>query len=254
MVIAVAGKGGVGKTTVAGMLIRYLIEERKGGPVLAIDADPNSNLNEVLGVPLGVTIGSARELLKRDVPQGMSKDAWFEYKVNEAVIEGKGFDLIVMGRPEGPGCYCAANSLAKKYIEALRDNYPYVVVDNEAGMEHMSRLVTKDVEGLILVSDPGPRGLATVHRMADLVGELGLNVGGSFLVVNRVRHGEEDKVKTLARSKGMTVNGLIHDDRAIADADLKGRSVFELDGTCRALTEARNVFEQMLGTAGRYEG
>jgi len=140
-IIALAGKGGVGKTTIGGMLIRYLIEELKSEPILAVDADPNSNLNELLGVHVCSTIGEARELMKKDVPQGMTKDVWFEYKVHEAIIEGRGFDLLVMGRPEGPGCYCAANSIAKQSIEALKKNYPFIVVDNEAGMKR-SRSVT----------------------------------------------------------------------------------------------------------------
>jgi CO dehydrogenase maturation factor len=253
MVIAVAGKGGVGKTTVAGMLIRYLVAVKEAGPVLAIDADPNANLNEVLGVGAGLTIGSARESLKRDVPQGMSKDAWFEYKVNEAVVEGRGFDLVVMGRPEGPGCYCAANSLAKKYIEALRDNYSYVVVDNEAGMEHMSRLVTKDVERLLMVSDPAPRGLMTAHRIRSLIAELDLNIGKSLLLVNRVRRGDDGTVRALADKKGIAIDGMIHEDGSITEADVQGRSVFEIDEGCEALAEAYRFFDRMLdhGGAGR---
>jgi CO dehydrogenase maturation factor len=253
MVIAVAGKGGVGKTTVAGMLVRYLVTAKKDGPILAIDADPNANLNEVLGVGAGMTIGSARESLKRDVPQGMSKDAWFEYKVNEAVVEGRGFDLITMGRPEGPGCYCAANSLAKKYIEALRDNYAYVVVDNEAGMEHMSRLVTKNVERLLMVSDPAPRGLMTAHRIRELITELDLNIGRSLLLVNRVKQGDDGTVSALADEKDITIDGMIHEDDSITEADLRGRSVFEIDEDCKALSEAYRLFDRMLadGGAGR---
>jgi len=133
-VIAIAGKGGVGKTMLSGMLVRYLVEIMKNGPVLAVDADPNSNLNEILGVAVGATIGEAREFMKRDVPSGMTKDVWFEYKVHEAIVEAKGFDLLVMRRPEGQGCYCAANTLAKQSIDTLKKNYAYVVVDNEAGM------------------------------------------------------------------------------------------------------------------------
>ena len=169
-IMAVAGKGGVGKTTIGGMLVRYLLEELKEGPVLAVDADPNSNLNEVLGLQVASTIGQARELMKKEVPEGMTKDVWFEYKVHESIVEGKGFDLLVMGRPEGPGCYCAANSLAKQSIDALKGNYPFVVVDNEAGMEHMSRLVTQDVDHLFVISDPTPRGLLTAKRICDSLG------------------------------------------------------------------------------------
>jgi len=145
--IAVSGKGGTGKTTLCGMLIKYLLDKGEK-PILAVDADANSNLNDVLGVEVRSTIGEARELMKKDVPTGMTKEIWFEYKVNEALIEANGYDLLVMGRPEGPGCYCAANTLARKYIDILSDNYRYVVIDNEAGMEHLSRAHPQ----------PGPEG------------------------------------------------------------------------------------------------
>ena len=158
--IAVSGKGGTGKTTLAGMIIRHLLDKGKR-PILAVDADSNSNLNEVLGVEVRSTIGEARELMKKDVPAGMTKDIWFEYKVQEALIEAKGFDLIAMGRPEGPGCYCAANTLARKCLDLLTGNYRYIVIDNEAGMEHFSRLTTRDVDLLFILSDPSRRGILT---------------------------------------------------------------------------------------------
>ncbi len=135
---AVAGKGGVGKTTVAGLLVRYLVE---GGltPVLAVDADSNSNLNEVLGLPLGASLGEAREDMKKGQSQGMTKDLFIEMRVNQCLVESQGFDLIAMGRPEGAGCYCAANHLLTASLEKLVNNYRYLVVDNEAGLEHLSR-------------------------------------------------------------------------------------------------------------------
>jgi len=189
-IIAIAGKGGVGKTTIGAMLIRYLVEEMKVPPILAVDADPNSNLNELLGVEVHSTIGEARELMKKDVPPGMTKDVWFEYKVHQSIVEGKGFDLLVMGRPEGPGCYCAANSLAKQSIDMLKKNYRYIVVDNEAGMEHMSRLVTQDVDYLFVVSDPTPRGLVTAGRIKGLIDELKLNIRNVYSIANSVKDGE----------------------------------------------------------------
>ncbi|MDO8723987.1 MAG: AAA family ATPase, partial [Syntrophales bacterium] len=137
--IAVSGKGGTGKTTFAAMIIRHLVDAGRS-PVLAVDADPNVSLNEVLGIELSSTIGEARETMKKDVPVGMTKDVWFEYKIQEVLVEAKGFDLIAMGRPEGAGCYCAANTLARKYLDILTRNYRYIVIDNEAGMEHFSRL------------------------------------------------------------------------------------------------------------------
>jgi len=241
-IIAFAGKGGVGKTTIAGILIRYLVEELKGGPVLAVDADPNSNLNEILGVNVRTTIGEARELMKKDVPQGMTKDVWFEYKVHEAIIEGKGFDLLVMGRPEGPGCYCAANSLAKQSIETLKGNYPFVVADNEAGMEHMSRLVTQNLDHLYVVSDPSPRGLLTAKRILDLIGELNLTIKNWHIIVNRVKDGEENNVAVLAQEKGLEITGFIRDDMALVKADSEGISIFSMSEESVVISDAYSIF------------
>lgn len=241
-----AGKGGVGKTTIGGILVRYLVEELKSGPVLAVDADPNANLNEVLGVEVHSTIGEARELLKKDMPQGMTKDVWFEYKIHEAIVEERGFDLLVMGRPEGPGCYCAANSLAKQSIEALKKNYPYVVVDNEAGMEHMSRLVTQNLDHLYVVSDPSPRGLLTAKRIIDLITELHLTIKAWHIIVNRVPTGGERSVKTLAQEKGLTINGFVRNDPGLALADAQGMSVFSMSRHSDVIADAYAVFSESL--------
>lgn len=243
-VIAIAGKGGVGKTTLGGMLVRYLVENVKNGPVLAVDADPNSNLNEILGVSVRSTIGEAREKLKKDVPTGMSKDNWVEYKVQEAVIEAKGFDLLVMGRPEGPGCYCAANSMAKKYIDALKGNYPFVVVDNEAGMEHMSRLVTQDVDVLYVVSDPTPRGILTVSRILSIIGELGLHIGTTVVIVNRFHEKDKDVISKAADEKGVTIGGTVSDDEMLSESDAAGQTIFELGLSSAALSDAYGIFEK----------
>jgi len=245
-IIAFAGKGGVGKTTIAGILIRYLVEELRKGPVLAVDADPNSNLNEILGVDVRTTIGEARELMKKDVPKGMTKDVWFEYKVHEAIIEGKGFDLLVMGRPEGPGCYCAANSLAKQSIETLKGNYPFVVADNEAGMEHMSRLVTQNLDHLYVVSDPSPRGLLTAKRILDLIGELNLTIKNWHIIVNRVKGGEENSVAVLAQEKGLEITGFIRDDMALVKADLEGISIFSMSKESVVISDAYSIFARSL--------
>jgi CO dehydrogenase maturation factor len=245
-IIALAGKGGVGKTTIGGILVRYLVEELKSGPVLAVDADPNSNLNEVLGVDVYSTIGEARELMKKDVPQGMTKDIWFEYKVHEAIIEGNGFDLLVMGRPEGPGCYCAANSLAKQSIETLKTNYPFVVVDNEAGMEHMSRLVTQDLDYLYVISDPSPRGLLTAKRIIGLIRELHLNIKDWHIIVNRVRENEEERISGLAEEKGLRVTGFIREDRDLVRADAEGMSIFSMPRDSVALSDAYLAFNKTL--------
>src|SRR5512139_1389445 len=168
------------------MIIRFLLDQGRG-PILAVDADSNSNLNEVLGVEVRSTIGDARELMKKDVPTGMTKDIWFEYKVQEALTEAKGFDLIAMGRPEGPGCYCAANTLARKCLDILTGNYQYIVIDNEAGMEHFSRLTTRDVDLLFIVSDSSQRGILTASRIRDLIHELDLRISREVLIINRIQ-------------------------------------------------------------------
>ncbi len=245
-IIAIAGKGGVGKTTVAGMLIRYLIEELKITPVLAVDADPNSNLNELLGKAVNTTIGQARELMKKDVPQGMTKDVWFEYKVHEAIIEGKGFDLLVMGRPEGPGCYCAANSLAKQSIETLKQNYAYVVADNEAGMEHMSRLVTQDVDHLYVISDAAPRGILTAARIIEIINELHLNIRHVHIIINRSKGGEEENLIKTASDRHMTIDGIIRYDEELAKNDAEGKPIFTLPLHAAALADAYEIFRRTL--------
>ncbi len=245
-VIAVAGKGGVGKTTTCGMLVRYLVEELKNGPVLAVDADPNSNLNELLGVTVTATIGEAREAMKTDAPQGMTKDVWFEYKVHEAVIEGRGFDLLVMGRPEGAGCYCAANNLAKKYIDTLKENYTYVVVDNEAGMEHISRLVTQDIDLLYVVSDATPRGILTAKRILELIKELDLNVKKVGIIINKLKNGDNGRLRDLATQNGEEIAGTIRSDDVLAREDNEGMPIFSLSGASIALADAYAIFKRSL--------
>ncbi len=245
-IFAFAGKGGVGKTTLGGLLVRYLIETVKKGPVLAVDADPNSNLNEVLGMPAYLTIGDARETMKTEVPSGMTKETWMEMKVHESLAEGKGFDLLVMGRPEGQGCYCAANSLVKKHIDVLKENYRFVVVDNEAGMEHMSRLVTQDVDHLFVVSDGTARGILTAGRILELVGELSLNIRHTYVVINRVQSAREEEVRLLAAEKGIEIGGMVLDDPSLFALDAKGGSVFALDEGSSALVDAYGIFNKIL--------
>ena len=244
-IFAFAGKGGVGKTTISGMLIRYLMEKRAGGAILAVDADPNANLNEVVGVGSYATIGDAREMMKEAVPAGMTKETWMELKVHESLVESKGFDLLVMGRPEGQGCYCAANSLVKKHIELLKGNYAYVVVDNEAGMEHMSRLVTQDVDHLFVVSDATSRGLMTARRILELAGELKLHIGNAHVVINRVQPGKEEEAARLAAQRSIEVTGVIHDDPSLFAMDAEGKSIFSLNGSA-ALLDAYGIFDKNL--------
>ncbi len=243
--IAVSGKGGTGKTTLAGMVLRYLLDQGKG-PILAVDADSNANLHEVLGVEVRSTIGEARELMKKDVPTGMTKDIWFEYKVQESLIESKGFDLIVMGRPEGPGCYCAANTLARKCIDLLTGNYRYLVIDNEAGMEHFSRLTTRDVDLLLVVSDPTRRGILTAARIRDLIHQLDLRILRDVLIINRVQGELDPDLFKEAENQHLELAGTIPVDELVYQYDLEGKPTFHLPAGSLSVQAARRIFEKYI--------
>ena len=243
--IAVSGKGGTGKTTLASMILRFLLDQRKG-PILAVDADSNANLHEVLGVEVRSTIGEARELMKKDVPTGMTKDIWFEYKVQESLVESKGFDLIVMGRPEGPGCYCAANTLARKCIDLLTGNYRYIIIDNEAGMEHFSRLTTRDVDLLFVVSDPTRRGILTAARIRDLIRELDLRILRDVLVINRVQGELDPDLFEEAKKQHLELAGTIPVDQLVYQYDLEGKPTFHLPVESESVQVARRIFEKLI--------
>jgi CO dehydrogenase maturation factor len=243
--IAVSGKGGTGKTTLAGMILRYLLDREKG-PILVVDADSNANLHEVLGVDIRSTIGEARELMKKDVPTGMTKDIWFDYQVQQSLVEAKGFDLIAMGRPEGPGCYCAANTLARKCLDLLTGNYRYIVIDNEAGMEHFSRLTTRDVDLLFMVSDPSRRGILTASRIRDLIHELDLHIAREVLVINRVPGPLDPEATEEARRLKLELAGTIPVDEDIYRYDVEGRPTFQLPKESKSVQAARQIFEKYL--------
>jgi CO dehydrogenase maturation factor len=243
--IAFAGKGGTGKTTLAGLLIKYLVENRKI-PVLAVDADANANLHEVLGLNVQDTLGEAREEMKRGVATGMTKDVFMEMKLEQAVVEAEGFDLIVMGRPEGPGCYCAANSLLTQYLDRLINNYAYVVVDNEAGMEHISRLTTNNIELLLIVSDPTRRGIESAARILDLTNELGLDIGRKLLILNQAKEGQIEMLNKAIEASPLELGGVVPEDTEVRDFDLLGRPTIELGKESEALKAAYKIFEQIL--------
>nr|HDN00278.1 carbon monoxide dehydrogenase [Deltaproteobacteria bacterium] len=245
--IAFAGKGGTGKTTLAGILIRYLVEKGMT-PVLAVDADANANLNEVLGLEVNETLGEAREQMKKDVGTGMTKDVFMEMKLQEAVVESDGFDLIVMGRPEGAGCYCAANALLTQSLERLISNYRFIVMDNEAGMEHLSRLTTNNIDALVVVSDPTRRGLQAAHRIVRLAEELRLNIKDKYVLVNLAKEGQEQEIKDAASSFDLDLIGIVPEDEDIRSYDLKGEPTMELPPNNRALQEAYKIFNQLVST------
>lgn len=251
MSIAVAGKGGTGKTTISGLIIRCLIEKSKA-PVLALDADPNSNLNEILGVKVTKTVGSLREEFKKNAPRyskGMYKDQIVEMNIHQALVEGEGFDLLVMGRGEGPGCYCYANTLFRKYIDVLQENYSWIVMDNEAGMEHLSRRTTQDIDFLLIISDPSPKGILTASRIRDLALELKLRIGKIFLVINRVNSKNsklDEKLEGYIVETGLEVLSFINMDPNIYKMDLSGTNVFDLPTDSIALTQVENVVRKLM--------
>lgn len=249
-IIALAGKGGTGKTSIAALTIRYLTEKRRG-PVLAVDADSNCCLNEALGVEVHATIGSLREESLQvvrgggDRPGGMSMEQLFDYQVQQSIIESKGFDLIVMGRPEGPGCYCAANNIIRKYTDKLSETYPYVVIDNEAGMEHLSRRTTHRVNLLLVVSDSTVKGIQTAKRINNLVDELNLDIEERRLIINRVPGNNEGQLRSLASEYGLVVAGSIPQDDIIFEYDLKGIPLFRLPEESSALRSLYRILDSL---------
>jgi len=249
-VIALAGKGGTGKTTIAGLTIRYIIEKKKR-PVLAVDADSNSCLNEILGVDVRTTIGRVREESLHEIrsglerPGGMSTEELFNYQIQQSIIESKGFDLIVMGRPEGTGCYCAANNIIRKYVDKLSGTYPYVVIDNEAGMEHLSRRTTHRVNLLFIMSDPTIRGIQTARRINELIDELRLEIDRRLIIINRISRHEGEELKNLAEQKGLHVVGFIPQDSMLFHYDLQGKPIFQLPGESPAVKAVFSILDSI---------
>jgi len=244
--IALAGKGGTGKTTVAGMLIKYLVKMNKT-PILAVDADSNANLNEVCGLTVTDTLGNAREEMKKNiVPSGMTKDVFMSMKLQQAVVEDDGFDLVVMGQPEGPGCYCAANTLLTGFLEKLTGNYPYIVMDNEAGMEHISRLTTSNVDILLIISDTSRRGLQAAIRINELAKTLNIGVSKSYLVVNQVKDALSNAVYDMMEENGLEIAGTIPEDNDVYEYDLNGRPTIEIPENNKAVKAAFEIFDNII--------
>jgi CO dehydrogenase maturation factor len=230
--IAVAGKGGTGKTTLAGLLIRRMAEQQ-AGPILAIDADPASNLNMVLDLPLEKTVGDVREQTSEKaranlLEAGIAKRDLLDYEINTSVVEGVGVDLLAMGRPEGPGCYCAANNMLRAIIDTIAGTYPWVVIDNEAGLEHLSRRTTRDVDLLLIVSDATVRGITTAGRIAALLTELNTKVGKHYLIVNRAAGGLSPELRRAIVDLDLDLLAVLPDDPQVAAFDAAGRALVDL--------------------------
>jgi len=243
--IGLAGKGGTGKTTISGLLIKYLVENGKI-PVLAVDADSNANLNEVIGLQVNETLGDAREEMKTGVATGMTKDIFMEMKLEQAVVEAQGFDLIVMGRPEGAGCYCAANSLLTQYLERLIDNYAFVVIDNEAGMEHLSRRTTQNIDELILVSDHSVKGIRAISHIKELVKELKLVVKRESVVINFVANGIDPLLSQEMERLQIAPTATIPVDEDLRRFDLEQKPLFEMQDTSKAVMAVNELMNILL--------
>ncbi|MGK5091910.1 AAA family ATPase [Deltaproteobacteria bacterium TL4] len=248
-IIAVSGKGGVGKTTVSGLLVNRLIA--KGcRPVLAVDADPNTCLDTVLGVHIKKTVGGVREEARQIVGKGqvtgISKHELLEMKIAESMIEDEDFDFIAMGRPEGPGCYCFANNVLKATLKEISSQYPYVVLDNEAGLENLSRRIVQKVNLLVMVTDPSQRGLDTVGRLHKLAREMEISYERLAIVVNRLRGSElPSHIRALQEATGADYVVGIPDDEELAILAEEGKSVKALSSGNRVVQRLDAFIEEL---------
>jgi len=257
--IALAGKGGVGKTTTAGMIIKYLMQSQPGA-ILAIDADPSSNLNMVLGLDLEWTVGDIRENMLAQVKKsltaggaamgalegGMSKHDYLDYEIRSALAEGDQFDLIAMGRSEGPGCYCAVNHNMREVIDSISKHYRYMVIDNEAGMEHLSRRTTRDVQHLFVVTDPTQRGLVAAERIAGFRKEMDIHIENTYLILNRL-NGEMPPALA-AHIDGMEIPllGVIPADTDLVEFEFSGRPLVDLGDDSPVYRAVAEMMAQIL--------
>jgi len=228
--IAIAGKGGSGKTTIAALLIKLLTRK---GAVLAIDADPATNLNLALGLPLNDTVGKVREEMAakvkaRTMEPGLAKQDYLDIKISEALVESPQIDLLAMGRPEGAGCYCAANNMIRTCIDRLGKNYDYVVIDCEAGMEHISRQTTRDIDIMLLVSDLTVRGILTAANMKALIKDLRTYVGKIYLIVNRASSPLPPKIAQTIEESELKIISTIPEDAKIRELEATGAPLIEL--------------------------
>jgi len=243
-IIAVSGKGGVGKTMVACLLIKALSEFGIKN-ILAIDADPDSNLAESLDENVGKTMGDIREdLFKENRSPGVSWRDLLEYRMMEAMIETDKFDLLAMGRPEGPGCYCAINHVLRQVIDIFSKNYDVVVIDTEAGLEHLSRRKTRNVDILLIVTDPSKKGISTCQRIKELSEKLDINIKKTFIIINRARNDIKEIVNNA--QKIHEIIGIVPEDEHVREYDLYGKPLIELPEDSEALISVRKIAEKIM--------
>ena len=248
--IAVAGKGGSGKTSTTSLVIRYLMKNNLV-PILAVDADPNANLGDSLGLSVKQTIGSIIATFneeKINIPPGMTKDAYLDFKLNDALVESKELDLLSMGRGEGPECYCYPNLLMRKFADSLMGNYAYTVMDNEAGMEHLSRRTTQNIDELLLISNHSIKGVRTIARLKDLVNELKLVVKRQSVIINSVPNGIDPIISEELARLGIKPTAIIPFDAEIYEYDLKLKPLLELPDTSRAVQAVNNMMDELIET------
>lgn len=243
-IIAIAGKGGTGKTTIAALLVR-LLKEKKLGSVLAVDADPNSNLGEALGVNVNETVGGILDKIAvnpESVPQGMPKDRFIEYQVQSAIYEGPGFDLLSMGKPEGAGCYCYVNNVLRSVVGKLINDYDYIVIDNEAGLEHLSRRTTRSADVLLVVSDATIVGLKAAARIIEIVKGLNIKTKNGLLLINRwdkkIENGKLDKLN-------LNYIGNIPVDEGLIKISLNGSSLWKLKDNALSIEALRKIGDKI---------
>ena len=248
--LAVAGKGGVGKTSFTALIVKALIDSGHT-PLLAIDADSNSNLHEVLGIRQPRSVGCVREDTRKlgdDVPGGMTKDRFMEYQIQACLEETKHMDFISMGRPEGPGCYCMANNILRGIVSRLTSNYSFVVIDNEAGMEHLSRRTEEEVDHLFIISDPAPRSLRTIGRIAELVDEMADRVHNSHVVLSRVKGSLEDLSESTQKEiEGLSspVEAIIPYDDLLVDLDLQGEPLLKIPAEAVSYQAVKKMLQDL---------
>jgi CO dehydrogenase maturation factor len=248
MKIAVSGKGGTGKTTIASLIVRYLLQKNEK-PILAVDADPNSNFGDALGVTVESSVGKVLEGFLKDkesLSVGMVKESLISYKLSEILVEERGFDLLSMGQGEGPGCYCYPNSVIRNYIEKLASNYKNVVIDNEAGMEHISRRTNGSLDVLFLVSDPSLKGIRTCKKLEDLVASLGLNIKKTYLLINRIANGVPPQIEEEVKRLNLNLLQIIPEDGQIIDHELRGISMLKLDESSPSVKKIKEAMEKII--------